>query len=141
MRHWISRLTCASLALSLGASLSISSLFADDQATSIYPSGGRIKLVNGMFTVMQEEQPVQPEQPEVRQPERATETPGSGGATLGDLASSLRERESAGLTGPAPPPQEVVGGRSEAIGQAVDDAAQLINQSINAQTVSSRQRA
>jgi outer membrane receptor protein involved in Fe transport len=52
----------------------------------------------------------------------------------------LQQRETAGLVGPAPPPQEVVGGRSEAIGEGVVEAAQLINQSINAQTVSSRQR-
>ena len=144
MARLLARLQQASLCLGLSATLSISTLFAADQPPEIYPPGGRIRLVNGMFTIMQDEAPVQPEQPEVRQPELPTggqeSRESNGGASLGDLESSLRERQSAGLTGPAPPPQENVGGRSEAIGQAVDDAAQLINQSINAQTVSSRQR-
>jgi NADH-quinone oxidoreductase subunit N len=71
-----------------------------------------------MFAV-QEEPPVAPLAPEVRTPEAGTLNGGSGGATLGDLQTSLRERETGGLTGPAAPPQEVVGGRSVAAGVGV----------------------
>jgi NADH-quinone oxidoreductase subunit N len=59
--------------------------------------------------------------------------PSAGGTTLGELESSLRERESAGLTAPAPPSWEVVEGEnSEVAGSANQQPAALsdLNQAL-----------